>query len=162
MERSVTDDIGGTGVDVGNTGSKPMTVEEYRQAIEGVKKLGAALDVLHNNGLESAAGEVGGIVQNLCDGLASGLAGTARWFAATLGKDGEYHVDDIYEALGRYAYHASDDSGADHLTHLGYCLERLYEKVAKSVLPEPEPEAAPEPITEYEREQVPDPGLIRN
>lgn len=151
-----------------------LTIDEYKRRVDIISKLDGAIAGLRESG-EPALAYTGehmfSTLQKLGDSLALGLAAYARAAeghkeAKTSGASVGYYVDDIWKALGRYAYHADDGSGVEPLCTLRYALEKIAAALAP---PEPPAEAEPEEllddtISEYEREQEPqpDPGLIRN
>lgn len=148
-----------------------LTIDEYKSRVETISKLDGAIVGLRESGdpaLKKASEHMFSVLQKLGDSLALGLASYARAAegmrdSKTGGASVGYYVDDVWEALGRYAYHIGDGSGTESLCSLRYALEKIADALAPPEPPQPAADAAlDDTISEYEREQEPDPGLIRN
>lgn len=153
--------------------SSLMTEDEYKARADSINKVKAAMVALsaHDDpNLNLARATLADALTSLADGLALGLSVFAKHVKAQAEDSGRkanytYWLDDIWEALGHYAYsdRIVDDGGAAHLLNLGYNIKKLHEEIAgRTTLDEPadpEPAEVEEPtISEYEREQPPVPA----
>lgn len=104
-----------------------LTNEEYAARINAINKLVGALDTLVD-----AVAAIGPAVEKMTDSLASALAGSAHAFGKEIGDGDRYYIDDIWEALGRYAYATGDSSfeATEPLLSLTYALAQCHKKVA--------------------------------
>lgn len=145
----------------------PITLDEYRARVRALKKLADAVGALADDAsLTDAVEVIGPAVEKLADRLATALACSARLFMKEIARGDVYYVDDIWEALGQYAYSAgvSTAEAVEPLLKLDWPIEHLHKKIADArqaaddvALAEATAALAevPDTITEYERELPP-------
>lgn len=111
----------------------PMTPDEYKARVKAAKRVSDAAEALSDDAaLRDAVETVQQAAQKMTDSLAVALAGTAHAFGKVLDNRETYYIDDIWEALGKYAYHNGQGVGAEPLFGLEWSFEKCYEKyVAK-------------------------------
>lgn len=129
-----------------------LTIDEYKKRVDAISKLDKAVEMLRTSedqALVSAGEHMFSVLQKLGDSLALGLAAYARACEGhketkTSGASVGYYIDDVWQALGRYAYHADDGSGVEPLCSLRYALEKIAAALAPPAAPEPSAEAESE------------------
>lgn len=122
--------------------NKTLTVAEYKAQANALDKVSGALDALGADEIfEATRNALHDTCQKLGDGLAFALAALAREADARknehVGKGASigYYADDIWEALGRYAYHNGDDAGTGHLTSARYAVEKVIAALTPELTP---------------------------
>lgn len=119
----------------GGAGVEALSSEEYRARVAAIKGLMGALDALRGDAsLTDAMDVIGLAIERMADGLAGALAGSARAFSREIHKDKSYYIDDIWEALGKYAYSTGADSAEAMapLLKLDWAIEQCHKTIAEA------------------------------
>lgn len=148
-----------------------ITLSNYETTASRIRKLDAAAKELAESGgpeLEAASAAIHAALQHTCDLFARSLAQFAHDATVVLSTHErtvkKYHIDNIYEALGRYQYPADLASGAAPLLTLRYDVESIAEAMAPPAPPEAEPaeavyaDARARGLSEYEARELAWPG----
>lgn len=118
-----------------------ITPDEYKERARVIDHLQATIEDLgKNEAFNDVVERMQETLRVLADSLGFALADLARRVSASDElKPIGYYVDDLWEALGRYAYNqdAADDIGVKWLTNLGYTVGKITEAIAPPEAPEP-------------------------
>lgn len=111
-----------------------ITPAEYKERARVIDHLQATIEDLgKNEAFNDVVERMQETLRVLADSLGFALADLARRVSASDElKPTGYYVDDLWEALGRYAYNqdAADDIGVKWLTNLGYTVGKITEAMA--------------------------------